>query len=48
VRMMVGAPWLSWGMHARAFIYEFCYWVYNQYELFIYLDLMVKNVDVTI
>jgi hypothetical protein len=24
---------------------EFCYSVYNQYETFIYLDIMVKNKD---
>jgi hypothetical protein len=27
---------------------EFCYSVYNQYESFIYLDLMVKNREVPI
>jgi hypothetical protein len=30
------------------FYFEFCYDVYNQYEPFIYLDLMVKNRKVPI
>jgi hypothetical protein len=29
-------------------VQEFCYGVYNQCESFIYLDLMVKNREVTI
>jgi hypothetical protein len=35
-------------MHFSCFYVEFCYGVYNQYELFIYLDLMVKNMEVPI
>jgi hypothetical protein len=30
------------------FFVDFCYGVYNQCELFIYLDLMVKNSEITI
>jgi hypothetical protein len=29
-------------------IYEFCYGLYNQYGSFIYLDLIVKNREISI
>jgi hypothetical protein len=34
--------------HSEPFCFEFCYGVYNQYESFIYLDLIVKNREVSI
>jgi hypothetical protein len=34
--------------HSKEYSYEFCHGVYNQYESFIYLVLMVKNMELSI